>query len=300
MASERRSGPSSGGARRSRILSGWALLAPSLFGIVVFLLIPIVVVAWLSTQHWDLIGRPRFVGLDNWISVLSDPSFTHSLLVTAELALLVIPLQTALGLLLAALLSRRLPGSAFFRVVYVIPWVCAPLALGIVWKWIFAPTGGALNALLGTDIAWLTEPSLALPAIAAVNIWSQVGYISLFFMAGLASIPDSVIEAARVDGASPARIFWSIKLPLIRPTLFFVLVTTIISVFQVFDSIYALTEGGPGDSTNTLAYRVYDLAFTSFDLGRAGVTAMILFVILVAVTLLQQLWFRRRITYDLG
>jgi multiple sugar transport system permease protein len=286
--------------RRSNTVAGYALLAPSLFGIAVFLLIPIGVVIWLSFQNWNLIGPLKFAGLSNWFAVLSDPTFVNSLLVTLLFVLLVIPIQTALGMLMASLLTRRLPGSGLFRVIFVIPWVCAPLALGVVWNWIFQPTGGALNALLGTHIPWLTIPAVALPAVAVVSIWSQVGYVTLFFMAGLAVIPDEVIEAARVDGASPSRIFWSIKVPLLRPTLFFVLVTSIISTFQVFDTIYSLTQGGPGNTTDVIAYRIYQQAFTSFNLGQAAVTALVLFVVLVAVTIGQQLYFRRKITYDLS
>lgn len=283
---------------RNNTTVGYALLAPSLFGIIAFLLIPIGVVIWLSFQSWNLIAPLKFVGLANWAAVLTDPTFINSLLVTLLLVLMVIPVQTALGLFMASLLTRKLPGSALFRVIFVIPWVCAPLALGVVWNWIFQPTGGALNALLGTHIPWLTLPALALPAVAIVSIWSQVGYVTLFFMAGLAVIPDHIIEAARVDGAGPGRIFFSIKLPLLRPTLFFVLVTSVISTFQLFDTIYSLTQGGPMNATDVVAYRIYKQAFTDFNLGQAAVTALVLFIILVAITIGQQLYFRRRITYD--
>lgn len=285
---------------RREAAAGYALLIPSLLGIVGFLLVPILVVIWLSFQKWDLIGQPRFIGGANWVAVLSDPSFANTVLVTILLVVMVIPVQTALGLLVAVLLTRRLPGSGLFRVIFVIPWVCAPLALGVVWSVIFQPTGGALNALLGTRVAWLTEPSLALPAVALVTIWGQVGYIALFFMAGLAAIPHDVVEAARVDGAGPWRTFWLIRFPLLRPTLFFVLVTSVISTFQVVDTIFALTRGGPGTATDVIAYRIYQLAFSSFDLGQAAVTALVLFAILVVATVGQQLYFRRRITYDLS
>lgn len=280
---------------------GYALLAPSLFGIVAFLLLPILVVIWLSMQHWDLLSPASFVGWQNFGAVFADPSFGRSLAVTVLFVLLVIPLQTALGLFAATLLSRGLPGSGFFRVIYVIPWICAPLALGVVWNWIFAPTDGALNALLGSNIAWLSDPVLALPSVAAVSIWSQVGYVTLFFMAGLAAVPKELLDAARVDGANAVQIFWRIKLPLLRPTMFFVLVTGVISSFQAFDSIYALTpNGGPQGSTDVIATRIYAKAFKDFDLGQASVMALVLFVILVSVTLLQQLYFRKRITYDLS
>jgi multiple sugar transport system permease protein len=280
---------------------GYLLLTPSLFGILAFLVFPILVVIWLSLNSWDLLSPARFIGLRNFTTVFADPAFLRSMLVTVLFVLMVIPLQTALGLLAAVLLSRGLPGSALLRVVYVIPWICAPLALGVVWKWIFAPTGGALNAVLGGTTPWLSDPLLALPAVATVSIWSQVGYVALFFTAGLAAIPEQVTDAARIDGANAWQVFWQVKLPLLRPTMFFVLVTGIISSFQAFDSIYALTpNGGPQGTTDVIATRIYGEAFQTFNLGRASVMALVLFVVLVAVTLAQQFYFRKRITYDLS
>ncbi|HSU72011.1 MAG TPA: sugar ABC transporter permease [Micrococcaceae bacterium] len=280
---------------------GYLLLTPSLFGILAFLVFPILVVIWLSLNSWDLLSPARFIGLRNFTTVFADPAFLRSMLVTVLFVLMVIPLQTALGLLAAVLLSRGLPGSALLRVVYVIPWICAPLALGVVWRWIFAPTGGALNAVLGGTTPWLSDPLLALPAVATVSIWSQVGYVALFFTAGLAAIPEQVTDAARIDGANAWQVFWQVKLPLLRPTMFFVLVTGIISSFQAFDSIYALTpNGGPQGTTDVIATRIYGEAFQTFNLGRASVMALVLFVVLVAVTLAQQFYFRKRITYDLS
>lgn len=290
--------------RRSRArsaITGWGLLAPSFLGICAFLLIPIVIVLWLSLQRWDLISDPVWVGLQNWEKVLGDRSFWSSMLVTLTFVVIVIPIQTLLGLGIANLLTKGIPGSGVLRVIYVIPWVCAPLALGVVWNWIFQPTGGALNELLGTHLQWLSDPALALPSVAAVTIWSQVGYVSLFFMAGLAVIPVQILEAARIDGASPTRIFWSVKLPLLRPTMFFVLVTSIISSFQIFDTVYGLTpQGGPGGSTSVIAFKLYQTAFKSFDIGSASVIAVVLFVVLVFVTLVQHRYFRKRMTYDLS
>lgn len=289
-----------GRARHGRLAG--LLLAPSLFGLVAFLLFPILVVLWLSLNHWDLLSPMRFVGLANYTDVLSDPTFGNSMLRTVIFVLSVIPLQTALGLFLAVLLSRGLPGSGVFRVIYVIPWICAPLALGVVWKWILAPYDGALNTLLGLDAEWLSNPALAMPAVAGVTIWSQVGYTTLFFMAGLAAIPGQVVEAAQLDGADGWQIFWQIKLPLLGPTMFFVLVTGVISAFQAFDQIYALTpNGGPDGTTDVIASRIYLEAFQgAFNLGRASVMALVLFAILVVVTVVQQRYFAGRITYDLS
>lgn len=278
------------------------LLAPSLFGLALFLLFPILVVIWLSLNRWDLLSPIRFVGLANWADVLTDATFGNSMFRTLIFVISVIPLQTVLGLFLAVLLSRGLPGSAVLRVIYVIPWVCAPLALGVVWKWILAPYDGALNNLLGINVEWLSSPALAMPSVAAVTIWSQVGYTTLFFIAGLAAIPDTVIEAAQLDGADAWQTFIQIKLPLLGPTLFFVLVTGVISAFQAFDQIYALTpNGGPEGTTDVIASRIYFEAFQGgFNLGRASVMALVLFVILVVVTLVQQRFFADRITYDLS
>lgn len=286
--------------RRRDAVTGYALLAPSLFGVACFLVLPVLVVVWLSFQSWDLIHPLRFAGVANYASVLTDPVFGNALLVTAVFVVIVIPVQTALGLFGASLLTRGLPGSAVLRTIYALPWICAPLALGVVWKWIFAPTGGALNALLGVRVEWLTDPVLALPAAAAVVIWTNVGYVTLFFLAGLLNIPNHIVEAARIDGAGPVALFWRIKLPLLRPTMFFVLVTSVIATFQLFDQIYALTGGGPEHRTDVVANRIYTEAFQSFDLGRASVMAVVLLVLLVAITVGQQLYFRRRTTYDLG
>lgn len=287
------------GIRRRNAITGYGLLAPSLFGVICFLLLPVLVVLWLSFQSWDLIGPISYVGLDNYRSVLSDGVFGNSLLVTLVFVALVVPIQTLVGLGAALLLTRGLPGSAWFRTIYVLPWICAPLALGVLWKWILAPTDGALNTILGQRVEWLSDPALALPSVAAVVIWTNVGYVTLFFMAGLLNIPGQIVEAARIDGAGPVSLFWHITLPLLRPTMFFVLVTTVISAFQVFDQVYALTQGGPARTTDLVAARIYYEAFEAFDLGRASVMAVVLLLILVIITLGQQLYFRRRVTYEM-
>lgn len=280
--------------------TAYLLLAPSLVGVVLFLLVPVLIVLGLALFRWDLVGPRTFVGLDNVAAIAADGRFARSLLVTAFFVLIVIPVQTVLGLAAALLLDRGLPGTTVFRVVFVLPWICAPLVLGVVWRWILSPTDGALNALLGIRVEWLADPALALPSVAAVTAWTQVGYVALFFLAGLRAIPDTIVEAARLDGASAWQLLWRIRLPLLRPTLFFVLVTGVISSFQVFDSVYALTpNGGPQGVTDVVAGRIYYEAFENRAVGQAAVMAVVLFVILVVVTVAQQRWFSRRTTYEL-
>lgn len=281
--------------------TAYLLLAPSLLGVATFLVLPVLVVVWLAMEHWDLIGPRTFVGLDNVAAVASDGRFARSLLVTAVFVVIVIPAQTLLGLGTALLLNRGLRGASVFRVLFVLPWICAPLVLGVVWRWILAPTDGALNALIGRRVEWLADPALALPSVAAVTVWTQVGYVALFFVAGLRAIPSTVHEAALLDGAGPWQTFRRITLPLLRPTMFFVLVTGVISTFQTFDAVYALTpKGGPEGVTDVVAGRIYYEAFQNREVGQAAVMAVVLFVLLVAVTLVQQRWFARRTTYDLS
>ncbi|MDT5108828.1 MAG: multiple sugar transport system permease protein [Mycobacterium sp.] len=281
-----------------RTALGYALLAPSLFGVVVFLLLPMFVVLWLSVYRWDLLGPMQYVGLTNWRSVLTDSSFGMSLAVTVLFVALVVPVQTILGLCAATLLARDLPGSGFFRTLYVLPWICSPLAIAVLWRWILAPTDGAVSTALGHRIEWLTDPQLALPVVASVTIWTNVGYVTLFFLAGILAIPRDLHDAARTDGANAWQRFRRITLPMLRPTTFFVLVTGIVSAAQVFDTVYALTGGGPAGRTDLVAHRIYAEAFGAAAVGRAAVMAVVLFALLIGVTLAQHLYFRRRISYD--
>ena len=288
-----------GRLRNRNTAVGYALLAPSLFGVVTFLLLPMLVVLWLSLHSWDLLGPIRYVGLHNWESVLGDATFGTSLVATAAFLLLVVPLQTVLGVLAATMLARKLPGTGFFRTLYVLPWICSPLAIAVLWKWILAPTDGAVGTVLGRPVEWLTDPVLALPVVAAVTVWTNVGYVTLFFLAGILAIPHEIQNAARIDGATSWQRFRYVTLPLLRPTLFFVLVTGIVSAAQVFDTVYALTGGGPQGRTDLLAHRIYAEAFGAAAVGRAAVMAIVLFALLLGVTLLQHVYFRRRITHDL-
>ncbi|MET0702097.1 MAG: sugar ABC transporter permease [Mycobacterium sp.] len=284
---------------RSTVL-GYSLLAPSLFGVVAFLLLPMLVVLWLSLHRWDLLGPIDYVGLDNWRAVLTDSTFGNSLVVTVVFVAIVVPVQTVLGLAVAAMLARDLPGSPIFRTIFVLPWICAPLAIAVLWRWILAPTDGAVSTVLGHSIEWLTDPGLALPVVSAVTVWTNVGYVTLFFLAGILAIPAEIHAAASTDGATAWQRFWRITLPMLRPTMFFVLVTGIVSAAQVFDTVYALTDGGPKGRTDLVAHRIYAEAFGAAAIGRAAVMAIVLFAILVGVTLVQHLYFRRRITYDIA
>ncbi len=236
--------------------------------------------------------------------MFGSSSFWHSLLLTFYYVLLNIPMQTVFALLLALLLNQNIPGRGVFRTIFVVPWMATAIAMGIVWQWIFDPQYGSLNTFLSlfhiTGPVWLSSPAWALPAVAAVNIWQYTGYNMLFFLAGLQGVPPDFYEAASLDGAGPFQRFFAITLPLLTPTLFFVLVTDVIGSAQVFDTVYAMTKGGPGNATNVLNFNVFQQAFNFFHAGYASALSMVLFAILIIITLLQVLFFRNRTIYDLS
>ncbi|MEU1390979.1 MULTISPECIES: sugar ABC transporter permease [unclassified Nonomuraea] len=290
--------------RRARDWHAYLFVGPSLFGVVAFLLLPVVIVLVLSFFNWELLSEPTFAGLDNYRRLAADGETWHALGVTLLYVVLCIPLQTVLALVLALLLDRKVKGLRLYRSLYLIPWMATPIVLGLVWNWIFDPRDGALNSLLGlagiTGPDWLSDPAWALPAIALVNVWQHTGYTMLFFLAGLQGIPKELYDAAATDGATPAQRFWRITLPLLNPTMFFVMVTNLIGAFQVFDTVYVMTNGGPSQSTEVLNFRIYETAFKQFDFGYASTLSMLLFGVILLVTLAQVRFFGKRTTYDLS
>ncbi|MCW2880635.1 MAG: sugar transporter permease [Sphaerisporangium sp.] len=294
-------------APRRRRLTSWypyLFVAPSLFGVVAFLLLPVLIVAALSFFNWRLLSDPTFTGLDNYRKLVADPSVSHSLGVTVLYVLLCVPLQTVLALCLAVLLNQRVKGVKVFRALFVVPWIATPIVMGLIWDWIFDPVNGAINSALAVvgiqGPEWLSDSTWALPAVALVNIWQHTGYNMLFFLAGLQGIPKELHDAASTDGATSWQRFFTITLPLLNPAMFFVLVTNMIGAFQVFDTVFVMTDGGPSHGTEVFNFKIFATAFREFDFGYASALAVILFVIILAVTLVQVRYFNRRTTYDLS
>ncbi|MCH7230526.1 sugar ABC transporter permease [Glycomyces sp. L485] len=280
----------------------YAMLAPSIIGFTVFLIAPIIVVVALSFYDWNFLSDPEFVGLANYRDLAGDDRAIQSIGNTFYYVLLNIPAQTVLALLLALAMNAKIKARNAFRVIYVLPWMAMPVALGVIWRWVFDPTFGGLNKFLGLfgvdGAAWLTDSSWAMPVIASVNVWQYTGYTMLFFLAGLQAIPTQLYEAANVDGASKTYQFFKITMPLLRPAMLFVLITSVIGSFQVFDTIHVMTGGGPAGATSTLNYQIYLESFTQRSAGYASMLAVILFGIIAAITLLQVLFFRKRTVYD--
>jgi len=280
--------------RRRTIRTAFAFLAPSLIGVVLFLLIPIVFVIGLSLVQWNMLTPMKWVGLSNYVNIFEFDGFGHSLIVTLYYVILNIPIQTAFALGMAMLLRQKHAGSGVIRIIAVLPFLSTPVAMGVVWNWIFNPSTGLVNQFLAhlgiAGPAWLSNEATAMPVIAFANIWQYAGYNMLFFLAGLGAIPLSLYEAAALDGTSRWRTFWKITFPLLRPAHFFVLVVFGIGALKVFDQAFLVSGGmgGPNYSTMTAVLYIYLKAFHSFEMGVAAAAGVVLFVIIFGLTVIQR------------
>ena len=263
---------------------------PSLIGFTLFYAVPAVRGVWISFTNWDMLRDPTFIGLENYIKLFNDPEFWNALKVTLYYVLLNIPLQTVLAMIIAVMMSR-LTKSMVIRALIILPWLMPPVVVGLIWLWLLDPNLGIVNVglkALGLPvIAFFGLPQWAMPTIAMINIWEYVGYTALLIFAGLQSIPGSVYEAASIDGASENQMFWRVTVPLLRPVLVFVVVTSVIGSFQIFDTIAITTKGGPVNATKVMNWYIYEQAFNRFNMGYATALSMVLFLILIFVSLMQ-------------
>lgn len=290
--------------RRRYDLEGYLFLAPDLAGTLVFAVGPVLAALALGLFAWDILTPPRFVGLDNYRTLLlDDPVFRQVLFNTSTYVLGTVPVRTALALLLAIALNQQLHGLSVFRAAYFLPTITSAVAAATVWRWIYEPNFGLLNSLLYAigvqhPPTWLSSPAWAMPALIVLGVWQGLGFQMVIFLAGLQGIPTHLYEAAAIDGADWWARFRHITLPLISPTTFFVLIISIIGSYQVFDSAFVLTEGGPGYATTTLVYYIYEYAFQFFKMGYAAAMAWILFAIVFVLTVLQFRLQARWVHYD--
>lgn len=291
------------GATRARreAVWGYAMIAPLMLLFGVFWLVPVLAVFAIGLTRWDLFTAPEFVGLRNFELLLQDPVFARTLQNTAVLTLLFVPAALALSLGLALALNTHVPFRGLYRAIYFLPVLTLPAANATVWRWLYDPTFGPINAALGSvglpRPAWLSDPALALPAVAAVLVWNYVGREMVLFLAGLQNIPQDYYEAAQIDGAGRWAQFRHVTLPLLTPTTFFATVTLLIWSLQVFDVVFVMTQGGPANATRTIVYYLYDEAFRNFRMGYASAIASVLFVLTLLFTLLQFRLQRRWVHY---
>ena len=278
-------------------LAGWLFILPAFIGTIIFIVIPVICSFGLSFAKWDLLNPIEFVGFANYLELLSDKLFFKILVNTFVFALSTSILGVIIPLVLAAILNRKIRGSEFYKTAYFLPFITPMIVIGIIWEWIFDPNIGLLNQFLHLHINWLYDTNFAMPALIMVSVWKLIGYNMVIFLSALSGISQSLFEAAKIDGADAFQTFKNVTIPLLSPTIFFVVIITAISSFQIFDLIYLMTQGGPLDSTNVIVYAIYKNAFEYFNIGKASAMAYVLFVIILILTLIQ--WnLRKKLVYN--
>ncbi len=284
---------------RSHGWIGWLFVLPATLYLALFSLAPVLLSAWLSLHDWHLLKPNRtFVGLDNYSTLAADPFFRNALWNSLRFALLATPLSVISALLVAALVCRPRPGIGVFRTLFFAPAVSSQAALAMIWVWVFLPNVGLVNSALGalglpSETDFLSQPAWALPAMVLLFAWIGLGPRMVLFLAGLQSIPESLHEAAALDGAGRWQRFRHLTLPLLLPTTLFVAVTSTIASFQFFTPIYMITRGGPRRSTDLVAYHIYSEAWTRLEIGSAAAQTFVLFAVILALAALQLLLLRR-------
>jgi multiple sugar transport system permease protein len=282
--------PPRGRADRSQARAGLLFAGPAVVLFLVFTVLPVAGALGLSFTDYDILSPPTWTGLDNYARLLGDETFHTTLWNILFYCAMFIPAMIGLSLLLAIALNSRLPAMGVFRIVYFIPVVTSPVAAATVWTWMLNGQYGPVNELLGlvgiTGPAWLSDSDTAMVAIVVVTLWQGVGWNMLVYLAGLQNVPAYLYEAASLDGAGRLRTFLHITWPSLRTTTFFVTTLSLIGAFQLFDQAYVMTKGGPGNATLTPVYQIYETAFNRLQMGYASAQAFCLFLVIVAVTVL--------------
>ena len=275
---------------KHRKLTPYLFILPTIVGVFIFRLGPTAVAAYASFTRWNVRTPPEFLAFSNYVELINNDTFWLVFRNTLLFTIIFVPGVMIISLLMAMMVNQKLRGIAFFRGLYFMPYITAMVAVAMVWRWIFATRFGVLNYVLTNFFmiadppAWLADKVWALPALAIVAIWKQVGFQMLIFLAGLQGIPGSLYEAASIDGASKTKQFFKITLPLLSPITFFIFIITVIDAFKTFEVTFAMTGGGPNNASTTLAYYIYQNAFTFGRMGYASALAMFLMLIVGAAT----------------
>ncbi len=276
-------------------------LAPSAVPLVLFTLVPMLRALWTSLHQWNLLAPMKWVGLDNYLHLLQDPETHRAFANTAYYIAGYLPLVYLGGLGLALALNAAIPLRNFLRGVYFLPVVASWIVVALIWRWLLNPSVGIVNYLLGligiTGPGWWTDPAWAMPSIILASAWKDLGFVMVILLAGLQGIPQDLYEAARVDGAGWWSRLFHITLPMLSPTTFFVVVISLINGFQVFDQVYAMTGGGPAGASTVVVQQVYDLTFRYGQAGMASALSWLLFLVVLAVTIIQLIGQRRWVNY---
>lgn len=284
----------------------WVLffLAPSLIGLSIFIILPILISFALAFQDWNLLSPPEWVGLENFERMLADEAFWNALRYTLTFIVLYIPLVFVLALGLAVLLNQKLRGILIVRTATFLPVVASWVVVSLIWKWIFNPQYGLINPVLNLfgipAPVWLFEPGSAITAIVITSVWKDLGYIAVMYLGGLQAINETLYEAAKIDGATPRQQFFRITLPLLTPTMFFVLIILLVNSFQVFDQVWLMPmrDSAADRQVEVLVTEVVKNAFSYNQMGYASAMSWVLFVLIFAITFVQLRLQKRWVYYE--
>jgi multiple sugar transport system permease protein len=309
---------------RGEVRRSILLILPTYLVLFTFIIIPIFFAFYLSFNKWNLLGSMKLVGISNYKKLFQMEEFWKALINTFYYTFITVPIGICISLVLALLLNTKIKGLMFYRTAYFMPVMTSVVASAFIWQWIFQSQNGILNYLFGLiglgPLSWLNEPkgiftvifdsmglaipkwlggpSITLVAISIMSIWKNTGYYMIIFLAGLQSIPKTLYEAAEIDGAGPVKRFFSITMPILSPTTFFVLIMAVIVSFQVFEQVAVTTQGGPLNSSLVLVYFIYERAFKFLEIGYASSAAYILFAIVLILTYFQVKILGRRVHYS--
>jgi len=287
---------------------GYLFIAPVILGIAVFSIGPVIYSLFMSMTEWDGLTSPKFIWFSNFVTLIADAQVGRELFNTFIYMVGTVPIGLSLAIVIAVLLNANIKGKSFYRVAFFLPVVTMPTAIATVWRFLFNSQYGLVNYLFrpfGLNPQWLGDPKYIMTALIIVAIWSGIGYSAIILLAGLQQIPKTYYEAADIDGASPAHQFFRITVPLLSPTIFFLLITSMIGAFKAFDLIYlfsgasVVASGGPTtEAVRTMAFGIYQKGFLLLRMGYAASEAVLLFVIILIVTLIQFRLQKKFVFYD--
>lgn len=286
---------------RSEFLWGWLFILPTMVGLTILNIIPIFRTIYQSFFKTGDFGKGNtFIGLSNYSKLFQDEEVWQALLNTVKYVIFEVPLSIAIALVIAVLLNSKINGRSIYRTIFFLPMIAAPAAIAMVWRWLYNSEFGLLNNIMGSNVFWISNPSIAVYSIATIGVWSILGYNVVLFLAGLQEIPSDYYEAARIDGANGIHQFFRITIPLLSPSIFFVSVTRLIGAFQVFDLIFmVMDESNPALSkTQSLVYLFYQHSFTFGNKGYGATVAVLLLVVIMIITVFQLLAQKKWVHYN--
>ena len=286
---------------RSEFLWGWLFILPTVIGLVVLNIIPIFQTLYQSFFKTGDFGKGNvFVGVENYVKVFGDHEVWQSLINTFKYAIVEVPFSIVIALVLAVLLNRKMKGRGIYRTIIFLPMVAAPAAVAMVWRWLFNSDFGLINNVFHANVKWVSDPKIAVFSIAVIGVWSIIGYNMVLFISGLQEIPHDYYEAAEIDGATGVKSFFHITVPLLSPTILFVLVTRVIGSLQVFDLMYmVMDKSNPAlEKTQSLVYLFYKYAFINKNMGYGATIVILLLVITMIITVFQMIGQKKWVFYN--